>query len=202
MLTELGGDTISVSVLVLWHHLFLRASCVILHAIHGDGGATPYVRGPNWVRDRCCRVLCQVGFDVNDESYRLVIRLPYDASWGPFPARNGFNLLLVNVTWLSTRRVQFRSFHEVRWDSGQEGRGGRFLRASCVILHAIHGDGGATPYVQGPNWVRDRCCRVLCQVGFDVNDESYRLVIRLPYDASWGPFPARNGFNLLLVNVT
>ena len=68
---ESGGDTSSVSVLVLWKHLFLRASCVIVDALHGDGSALPlpYIRRPIWVRDRCCRVLCQAGYNVNDESY-------------------------------------------------------------------------------------------------------------------------------------
>ena len=75
MHTEPGGDTSSVSVLVPWQQLFLSASCVILDALHGHGSAlpSPYIRGSNWVRGRYCRVLCQAGFNVNDESYRLVI---------------------------------------------------------------------------------------------------------------------------------
>ena len=88
MLTEPSGYTGSVSVLAPWQHLFLRASFVVLDALHGDGSALPppYVGGPNGVRDRCCRVLCQAGSNINEESYRLV-RATVRCVLGTFPCQ-------------------------------------------------------------------------------------------------------------------
>ena len=67
-LMEPGGYTSSISLLATWQHR-LRASFGILDALHGDGSAvsSPYIRGPNGVRDRCCRMRCQASFIVNDE---------------------------------------------------------------------------------------------------------------------------------------
>ena len=84
LLTEPCGYTNFVSVLPPCQHL-LHASFVIVDALHGYGSALPssYIRGPNWLRDRCYRVRCQAIFNVNNELYRLV-RTTVRCVLGPF----------------------------------------------------------------------------------------------------------------------
>ena len=125
-----------------WQHIFLRASFVLLDALHGDRGAlpSPYTQGPNWVRDRCCRVLCQAGLNVNDESYRLV-RTTVRCVLGSIPCQERLQPPPGQRDPVSTRRVRFRSIHEVMWDSSEGGREGWVRYVYAVLFRWASGWG-------------------------------------------------------------